>query len=112
MRFWHSKTALSHVPSRQDLVKTMGGAWTCLMRGHGITVAGPSIERASLDAIHLNELAMMNYRAHLLGNPAPISEGDQAAFRNMSTARPGGPGNEREDYVNSSWRYYCALTEA
>jgi ribulose-5-phosphate 4-epimerase/fuculose-1-phosphate aldolase len=97
----------------QDLVKTMGGASTCLMRGHGITAAGPSIEHASLDAIHLNELAMINYRAHLLGNPTPISAADQAAFRNMAMARPGGAGNERaQNYVESSWRYYCALTEA
>lgn len=55
----------------------------------------------------------MNYRAHLLGNPSPISAEDQAAFRNLATAWPGGPGNERAlNYVNSSWRYYCALTKA
>jgi ribulose-5-phosphate 4-epimerase/fuculose-1-phosphate aldolase len=95
----------------QDLVRIMGNARTCLMRGHGITAAGPSVENASLDAIHLNELAVMNYRAHLLGNPSPISAEDQAVFRNKATTRAGKPADERaQNYVNSSWRYYCAMT--
>jgi ribulose-5-phosphate 4-epimerase/fuculose-1-phosphate aldolase len=95
----------------QDLVRIMGSARICLMRGHGITAAGPSVENASLDAIHLNELAVMNYRAHLLGNPSPISAEDQAVFRNMATTRADKPASARaQNYVISSWRYYCAMT--
>jgi len=95
----------------QDLVRIMGSARICLMRGHGITTAGPSVANASLDAIHLNELAVMNYRAHLLGDPSPISAEDQAMFRNMVTTRAGEPAGERaQNSVNSSWRYYCAIT--
>jgi ribulose-5-phosphate 4-epimerase/fuculose-1-phosphate aldolase len=60
-----------------ELVETMGGAKTCLMRGHGITTAAPSVEQAALYVIWLNELAAMNYHAHLLGDPRPISRADQ-----------------------------------
>ena len=34
-----------------QLAKTMGGSKTCMMRGHGITTAGPSVEQAALYAI-------------------------------------------------------------
>jgi 3,4-dihydroxyphthalate decarboxylase len=96
----------------QDLVKAMGGAATCLMRGHGITAVGPSIETASLATIQLNQLAEMNYRAHLLGNPSPISAEDQAVFRDRVAAPAGGAaGGFVQKYVMSAWRYYCALTE-
>ncbi|HEV8014181.1 MAG TPA: class II aldolase/adducin family protein [Stellaceae bacterium] len=97
----------------QDLVKTMDGATVCMMRGHGITAAGPSIETASLKAIQLNELALMNYRAQLLGDPSPIAAEDQAALRSRGTARPpGSAGDGAQKYVMSAWRYYCALTDS
>jgi ribulose-5-phosphate 4-epimerase/fuculose-1-phosphate aldolase len=97
----------------QDLVKAMDGATICMMRGHGITAAGPSIETASLKAIQLNELALMNYRAHLLGNPSPIAAEDQAVLRNRGAARPqGSPSDGAQKYAMSSWRYYCALTDS
>ena len=64
-----------------ELVETMGGARTCLMRGHGITTAAPSVEQAALYVIWLNELAAMNYHARLLGDPRPISQADQDAMR-------------------------------
>ena len=86
-----------------ELVRAMGGAKTCMMRGHGITAAAPTVEEAALNAIHLNELATMNYQARLLGEPRPISDADQAEFRAM--ARRGGGGR-----VGALWRYYCALT--
>ena len=55
----------------QELVAAMGTAPVCLMRGHGITTAANSIEEAALHAIHLNDLATMNYRAHVLGDERP-----------------------------------------
>ena len=89
-----------------ELARAMGKAKTCMMRGHGITTAGPSIEEASLYTIHLNELASINYQAHLLGDPAPISEADQATFREMGRRSGGGSGR-----AAAAWRYYRALTE-
>lgn len=91
-----------------DLVTAMGKARVCLMRGHGITSIGPSIEEAALEAITLNNLATMNYRAQLLGNPQPIPDEDQAIFREMA-ARSAGRSSGR---ALALWRYYVALTEA
>jgi ribulose-5-phosphate 4-epimerase/fuculose-1-phosphate aldolase len=70
----------------------------CLMRGHGITTCGASIEEATLTAIRLNDLADINYRAHLLGDPQPISEAD---IRSFDDVRDTGPA--------AAWRYYCRL---
>jgi ribulose-5-phosphate 4-epimerase/fuculose-1-phosphate aldolase len=110
---YHRSITITTPALGQDLVKAMGGATTCLMRGHGITAAGASIETASLAAIQLNELAEMNYRAHLLGNASPISAEDQAVFRNRAAPRPGATaGDGRQKYIMSSWRYYCALTDS
>jgi L-fuculose-phosphate aldolase len=71
----------------------------CLMRGHGITTCGTTIEEAVLSAIQLNDLAEMNYRARLLGNPQPISEEDLAFFDDVKEPDPA-----------ANWRYYCKLT--
>ncbi len=95
-----------------DLVRAMGGASTCMMRGHGITTVGASVEEAALAAIHLNDLATVNYQARLLGDPVPISKEDQDAFRGMARARGGaGAGADRPPPRTAAlWRYYCALT--
>ena len=73
----------------------------CLMRGHGITTCGKAIEEATLTAIRLNELAEMNYRAHLLGDPQPIPAEEIAQITS--------PGKRGGGHAASSWRYYCTL---
>jgi L-fuculose-phosphate aldolase len=73
-----------------------------MMRGHGITTVGDSIEEATLTAISLNLLAEMNYRAYLLGDPQPISDEDIAAYKSPKKAR-------KDD--EALWRYYCKLVE-
>ena len=73
----------------------------CLMRGHGITTCGKGVEEATLTAIKLNELAEMNYRAHLLGDPQPIPADEIAQ---ITAGRRGGDAR-----AASSWRYYCSL---
>jgi ribulose-5-phosphate 4-epimerase/fuculose-1-phosphate aldolase len=84
----------------------------CLMRGHGITTAAPSVEEAALAAIHINELATMNYQAYLLGRPRPISREDQAAFRTLERAPVSHDGEPPTGRPGALWRYYCELTEA
>jgi ribulose-5-phosphate 4-epimerase/fuculose-1-phosphate aldolase len=96
-----------------DLVKTMGPSKVCMMRGHGITTAGPSVEQAALYAIQLNELATMNFNARQLGEPRPIPKEDQDIFRDFEQNVPpptnGGRPGGRDGAL---WRYYCALTES
>jgi ribulose-5-phosphate 4-epimerase/fuculose-1-phosphate aldolase len=95
----------------RDLVKTMAGNNLCLMRGHGITSASSSVEEASLGAIALNELAVMNYEARLLGEPRPIPAEDQKAFGQMRTTEPSKDGKP-SGRAAALWRYYLALTES
>jgi len=99
--------------------EAMGQKKACLMRGHGITTAGASVEEATLTAITLNEAAEMNYRAYLLGDPEPISDEDIAEF---GTRKKGTDEEQRvaarllrtaaAARTASSWRYYSDLTGA
>ena len=82
----------------EEFAGTMNGR-ACLMRGHGITTCGKSVEEATLTAIKLNELAEMNYRAHLLGNPQPIPADEIAHITK----------NVKDGHAKSSWRYYCSV---
>jgi L-fuculose-phosphate aldolase len=99
-----------------DLMAAMGDSKVCLMRGHGITTVGRSVEEAALEAITLNSLAEMNYRAQLLGNPRPILPEDQEAFREMAKAGKGRneglSGNKPSGRAAALWRYYLALTQS
>ena len=94
-----SITVSSDALGREFAAAMVGRA--CLMRGHGITTCGASVEEATLTAIKLNELAEMNYRAHLLGNPRSIPADEIAQ---IAAGRRAGDG-----HAASSWRYYCSL---
>jgi ribulose-5-phosphate 4-epimerase/fuculose-1-phosphate aldolase len=87
----------------EEFVQAMGDKAACLMRGHGITSAGASVEEATLTAIKLNDLAEINYRASLLGNPEPIPAEDIEAL--LGTTRERKP----SFYNATAWRYYCTL---
>ena len=87
----------------EEFSKAMGDKRACLMRGHGITTAGPTIEEATLTAIKLNELAEVNYRAALLGTPEPIPQEDIDTI--LRSTRDG----KRSMHAQSGWRYYCKL---
>lgn len=92
-----------------EFCDVLGDKSVAMMRGHGITAVGSSVESATLTAIRLNELAEMNYRAYMLGNPQPISDEDIAAFR-ASRAKGGGKGSKSRQMA--VWRYYKELTGA
>jgi L-fuculose-phosphate aldolase len=85
----------------EEFAGTMPGR-ACLMRGHGITTCGATVEEATITAIKLNELAEMNYRAHLLGNPQPIPDEEIAVIT-------GGNGKNKPDRGTPLWRYYSKL---
>jgi L-fuculose-phosphate aldolase len=87
----------------EEFARAMGGKSVCLMRGHGITTAGAGIEEATLTAIKLNEIAEVNYRASLLGNPEPISQEDIDVILGSAGRR------KSATHSISNWRYYCKL---
>lgn len=96
-----------------ELARAIGSARLCLMRGHGITATGRSVEEAALAAIDLDELARFNYEAHLLGDPRPISREDQETFRKLEgvTAAVSEPHAEPEGRLASLWQYYRRLID-
>ncbi len=98
----------------RDLVAAMGDSPVCLMRGHGITTMGGSIEEACISAIHLNELAEMNYDAHLLGGAQPISEEDQKVLEPIMKPRTRFDGSDGSvsGMTLTLWRYYKRLTDS
>ena len=89
----------------EEFSQAMGDKQACLMRGHGITSVGASVEEATLTAIKLNELAEVNYRASLLGTPEPIPKEDIDVI--MGSA----PGRRKSIHTTSAWRYYCKLLD-
>jgi len=92
----------------KEFAQAIGDKRVCLMRGHGITSVGRSVQEATVTAIKLNQLAEMNYQASLLGTPEPIPEEDIRAFANigqMTTEE----GRRTTGHQTSVWRFYSRL---
>jgi 3,4-dihydroxyphthalate decarboxylase len=89
-----------------ELARTMAETSVCLMRGHGITSIGRDVPEATVNAIHLNELADINYRARLLGTPRPICDDDLAFFAELHQSARARSGHRPGPGVYSLWRYY------
>ena len=82
----------------------MGAKPACLMRGHGITSAGASIEEATLTAIKLNEAESIIGRRSW--NAASRFLRKISNHHGLATA------TEQEIGAhNSIWRYYCKLVD-
>jgi ribulose-5-phosphate 4-epimerase/fuculose-1-phosphate aldolase len=86
----------------RDLAEALGDKSVCLMRGHGITACGPSVQDATVTAWRLNHLAEINYRSALLGDPDPIADEDQDEFEEMRRAHPPVPAGRA---VIGTWNY-------
>jgi ribulose-5-phosphate 4-epimerase/fuculose-1-phosphate aldolase len=98
----------------EEFVAAMGDKRGCLMRGHGITTAGGSVEEATVTAIQINEIAEINYRAHLLGGAKPIPDEDLAEFdersQGIKAQQKTAPTREGADARRSLWwNYYSRL---
>jgi ribulose-5-phosphate 4-epimerase/fuculose-1-phosphate aldolase len=89
----------------EEFARAMADKPACLMRGHGITSAGPSVEDATLTAIKLNDAAVINYQANLLGTPEPIPQEDVDFL--VGATRGGGT----SVHAQSNWRYYRKLLD-
>lgn len=91
-----------------DLVAAMGHRDCCLMKGHGITAVGPSVEAATILALRLENLARMILEIAHLGREAPsISPEDLQAFGYLGAGAARGPGIPRgEEWV---WSHYVQV---
>lgn len=88
-----------------ELLAALGSGNVCLMRGHGITVLGETVERATIRALKLEALARIAWELSRAGHTAPDIAADEiASFRRG----PGGviPGGEQW-----LWRHYARLAD-
>lgn len=69
----------------RDLILTMGDRYCCLMKGHGVTVVGRSVEAATLLALQLEILARVTLEIAQSGKEAPsVSQQDMDAFHSVA----------------------------
>ena len=87
-----------------DMMKTMGKNNVCLLYGHGICVAGTSVENATSTSLSIYEIARLNYLTYAIGTPQPVSpddlRGDGRRPQMDAQGRAATPSG-----VSSSWRY-------
>jgi ribulose-5-phosphate 4-epimerase/fuculose-1-phosphate aldolase len=88
-----------------EFMQAMGDKRVCLMKGHGITTAGATLEEATVTAIKINELAEMHYHSYVVGKPEVISDEDIAHFKAKVFRKDKGP----SVHLNPTWRYYATL---
>lgn len=92
----------------EQLVKSLGEKNVVLMRGHGITVAGPSVEMVTIAALRLENLARMTLSIHQAGHePESISDEDLETFSGM--IRGGGQNIVRGE--EWTWKHYLQVLD-
>lgn len=93
-----------------ELAETMAGSTVCLMRGHGVTVVGATIEEATIRAIRLETLAEVTLRAAQIGRTAP--DLDRADIEDF-VGPPGSPAPPALSRGNEwVWKHYLRMLEA
>jgi len=93
------------------VAETMGNKDVCILRGHGIATAGPSIEQCTMNALHLEKLAEMTYKQYLIGTPQPLPESDlnpPSVYAEGRKTRGSVGGIEG---MMATWRYYVQVSE-
>ncbi|WP_158703459.1 class II aldolase/adducin family protein [Pseudonocardia dioxanivorans] len=94
-----------------ELAECMGEHDVALMRGHGVSVRGDSVEDAVVRTLRLNELTTMTYKAYLLGTPRPIADDDIEKYsRPLAEDRTRGSAGGRSG-VLAAYRYHRTLAE-
>ena len=98
---YQSSLTLHSKEQVRKMMAVMGDRDLCVLRGHGVVVAGASVEDATIIAIKLDALATMNLLAASFGKVPAISDEDQNAFLSRGGTGMGGGGAE------TLWRFYC-----
>jgi ribulose-5-phosphate 4-epimerase/fuculose-1-phosphate aldolase len=95
----------------QALAKVMGNKDVCILRGHGIATAGTSIEQCTMNALALEKLAEMTYKAYLIGTPMPLPPSDLNAPNLYSEGRKTRGSVGGAEGMMATWRYYVQVAE-
>ena len=94
----------------EDFMRTMGEKKACLLIGHGMTVAGGSVEEATVISLNLYEVARVHGMAYAIGQPRPIPEADIFEYKRR-TERQEGPFRNSSSRFLSDWRYQLKLLQ-
>ena len=69
-----------------EMITAMDGRSVCLLRGHGVTVVGETVEQATVRAVNLTELYQVTVELAQLGAaPAELSPSDLAELPNLGS---------------------------
>jgi ribulose-5-phosphate 4-epimerase/fuculose-1-phosphate aldolase len=69
------------------MIETMGDKNLCLMKGHGVTVTGKTIEEATVRTLNFHELARITFQVAQAGKTAPdITREDLAQLPDLGSA--------------------------
>lgn len=97
-----------------DFLAVMGNRRACLLRGHGLTVAGASVEEATATSLTVHELAHANFLAYSVGGPLVVPDLDRHRERwatgRAGRGRAGGAVNAAGEPFE--WRYGKKLLQA
>jgi ribulose-5-phosphate 4-epimerase/fuculose-1-phosphate aldolase len=67
-----------------EMLAAMGESTTCLLVGHGITVAGDTVEQVTVRAVALERLCWVSLRLAQLGaSPPPVPDADLAELPDL-----------------------------
>ncbi|WP_236791040.1 class II aldolase/adducin family protein [Amycolatopsis sp. GM8] len=71
----------------QEMLASMGDRPVCLLRGHGLTVTGATVEEAVLRTLALEKLARVTIQLHQVGaDVAAVSDEDQVELPDLGSA--------------------------
>lgn len=100
-----SRPELAH-----NLIAFMGSKDVCIMRGHGVTVTGRSVEEATLRAILFEAMCRISWQIATVNGSAPeVTPETIAEYARGWAARSGGPLDGV--MIDRLWRHYVALLE-
>jgi ribulose-5-phosphate 4-epimerase/fuculose-1-phosphate aldolase len=70
-----------------EMLAAMGTARVCLLRGHGVTVTGATVEQATVAAVNLEQLCSISLELARLGaHPPTVSAADLAELPDLGDA--------------------------
>ncbi|MCM3713991.1 class II aldolase/adducin family protein [Halalkalibacter oceani] len=80
------------------MAETLGNRMAVVLRSHGATIVGSSVEKAALNTLALEHTAKMQLIAHQVGTPRPIPVEETDGIFSEGT-------KERE-YYDTAWDFY------
>jgi ribulose-5-phosphate 4-epimerase/fuculose-1-phosphate aldolase len=96
-----------------EFAECMGKKDVAIMVGHGIASAGATLYQGTMNALALETMCRMTYKAYAIGTPVPLADAGDAGDRPAvpeGQRRPRGSAGGVEGMM-ATWRYYVSLAE-